>query len=175
MSQGRGVIEVELKRFYTFGAPTKEVPLLTIAFGRIRNGDVRPDSCKANECKEWLDALPTMYMKINPATNSWFTRTKAWVASFNQFRIMFRKIGVNLHDFSLDPGSTDLLFHVDGWLGGTKAIDMKSKANNWFEYFAQREGAIEGQILPEFDASARKSLNDMMTTNLDQLLFQTKK
>jgi hypothetical protein len=117
-----------------------------------------------------------MYMHIDPQENSWFTRTKAWLASFDSFQIMFKSIAINLKDRSIAPENTGMIFYIDAYTGGSKVIDMKdSRPKNWFEAFVQRKGAIEGQIVPAFDAAARKSLDDMMKVNLDSLIFSGKK
>lgn len=172
---GRGVIQIAFDREYLFKATAYVPPVARVNFGMIRSGDINPISCKGNECKDWLDALPTMYMRIDPKENGWFTRTKAWIASFDEFRVMVRSVGINLADMSMDPKTSDIMFHVDTYLGGKKIIDMEKTTNNWFEYFAQRQGAIQGEILPAFDSAARKSLDDMMTVNLTNLVFRKPK
>ncbi len=175
LRKGKAVMEFGLQREYKFQASPYVAPVAKVTFGRIQRGDMRPTSCQNDECIEWIESLPTMYMQVNPATNSWFTRTQAWLGSFDRFDVLFRAVGINLVDFSMDPVASELLFHVDGWLGGTKIIDMKnSKARNWFEYFAQRKAAIEGRILPSFDQETRKRLDQMMTINLDELIFGAK-
>ncbi|MCX6123803.1 MAG: hypothetical protein NTV34_03525 [Proteobacteria bacterium] len=172
--EGRGVLEFLFERDYTFQNKTYPAPVAKINFGRIRSGDLVPSSCKNDECNGWVDALPTMYLSVDPADSGWFVRTKAWLASFDRFKILFKSLSLNLRDLSLDPAGTDLLFQVDTYLGGSKIIDMQNaKARNWFEYFAQRQGAIQGEILPSFDASARKLLDDLMATNLDRLVFKS--
>lgn len=174
--QGRGVIEFSMNRFYPFGTKNASDPVVTARFGRIQSDDIAPRSCVSDECLKWIDALPTMYMSVNPQTNSWFTRTKAWIASFDRFELMIRSFGINLGTMGMSPQDSELLFVVDTYTGRKKVIDMsKTKARNWFEYFAQRQGAIEGEILPNFDGQTRETLNEMMSKNLDSLLNQPSK
>lgn len=174
--QGLGVLEFNFERKYLFQSSKYAPALAQIRFGRVKTSTMRSDSCKGEDCLLWINALPTMYMEVNPAKASWYQRTKAWLASFDRFKVMLRSVTLNLTDFSFDAKDSEILFVVDTYGGSSKVIDMQnSLAKNWFEYFAQRQGAIEGNILPAFDEAARKSLDELMKFNLDSLIFDVHK
>jgi hypothetical protein len=171
-NQGRGVVELSFSRNYGFAQRAYSPALAQITFGTLERGDMSAVPCIGEKCARWIDAIPTLYFRVNPAKNSWFVRTQAWLASMDKFELAIRGLAVDLHTLALTPGGADVVFRVDAYGSGSKIIDMKHmQARNWFEYFAQRQGAIDGQILPAFDNSIRAKLDLMMTKNIDTVLF----
>lgn len=171
--QGLGVVTLSFQNNYRFGTKTYLPPTAEIRFGRLDTTTMLPKSCAGDDCIKWIDALPTIYFQTNAKKASWWVRTQAWLASFDRFKMLVRSVKLNLSDFSLNANGSELLFHVDTYLGGTKIIDMHgAKASSWFEYFLQRPAAVKGNVLPAFDDFAKKSVNSIMEINLDTLIFK---
>ncbi len=90
----------------------------------------------------------------------------AWLASFNQFKILFRKVAIGLKSKTMVSDQSELVFVVQDWTGGEKAIDQSKKAaHNFYESFVQVDNVINKNVLPGVQDALSVQVNRALETD----------
>jgi hypothetical protein len=163
--QGRGMYEISFDRNYLFGMPNSTLGNIMVSFGQMLPNSYELGSCKGDKCLRWTDALPTFYLKTSQADTK-LNKFMAWLASFDQFKILFRKVAIGLKSKTMASDQSELVFVVQDWGGGEKVIDQSRTApHNFYESFVQVDNVINKNVLPGVQDALSAQVNRALETD----------